>query len=254
MRAAVIALFVLVVHIPASFAGDTRKSGFDFMSPATQALQANDSENPAMLWVKSGEALFNAPAGEAKKSCADCHREKALSLKGAAAVFPRYELSMGRPVNLGQRINFCRKNKQRAAPWATESRELLGVEAFVALQSRGEEIAPWRDKRMSAHFVRGEKHFKTRIGQLDLSCADCHDKNAGKKLAGNPIPQAHPTAYPLYRLEWQSLGSLQRRIRNCMSGIRAEPFAVDSLEMVELETYLMSRAAGMKIESPGVRP
>src|SRR5256885_16986097 len=40
----------------------------------------------------------------------------------------------------------------------------------------------------------------------------------------NVIPQAHPTGYPLYRLEWQNLGSLQRRLRNCLVGIRAEPY------------------------------
>ena len=35
------------------------------------------------------------------------------------------------------------------------------------------------------------------------------------------IPQAHPTGYPIYRLEWQGLGSLQRRLRNCLVGMRA---------------------------------
>ena len=48
-----------------------------------------------------------------------------------------------------------------------------------------------------------------REGQLNLSCANCHDDNWDKRLAGSPIPQAHPTGYPIYRLEWQTLGSLQ---------------------------------------------
>jgi sulfur-oxidizing protein SoxA len=92
------------------------------------------------------------------------------------------------------------------------------------------------------------------MGQLHLACAQCHDDNAGKRLAGSVIPQAHPTAYPIYRLEWQALGSLQRRLRGCMTGIRAEPFAYGSVELVELELYLKGRAAGMTMESPGVRP
>ena len=62
-------------------------------------------------------------------------------------------------------------------------------------------------------------------GQLNLSCAQCHDDNWGKRLAGSVIPQAHPNGYPIYRLEWQSVGSLQRRLRNCIFGMRAEPFA-----------------------------
>ena len=68
------------------------------------------------------------------------------------------------------------------------------------------------------------------------------------------IPQAHPTGYPLYRLEWQGMGTLQRRLRNCMSGVRAEPFALGSSELVALELYLLGRAAGMPLETPAIRP
>lgn len=89
---------------------------------------------------------------------------------------------------------------------------------------------------------------------MNLSCAQCHDDNWGKSLAGNLIPQAHPTGYPIYRLEWQSVGSLQRRLRNCMTGVRAEPYALGAIEYVELELFLMWRARGMTMESPGVRP
>lgn len=233
---------------------DPRKSGTDYLSPATKAVQSNDAENPAMLWVKSGEELFNIKQGEANKSCADCHSAKEQTLKGAAASYPRFDNDARRPVNLSARINLCRTQHQRASTLPFESRELVSLETFVAHQARGLPIAPWRDPRMSQPFINGEKHYNTRIGQLDLSCADCHDKQTGKHLAGNVIPQAHPTAYPLYRLEWQSVGTLSRRIRNCMSGVRAEPFAYGSTEIIELENYLMSRAAGMTLETPGVRP
>jgi len=68
------------------------------------------------------------------------------------------------------------------------------------------------------------------------------------------IPQAHPTGYPIYRLEWQDLGSLQRRLRTCLTGVRAEPFAYGSAEYTLLELFLMDRARGMILETPGVRP
>ena len=76
----------------------------------------------------------------------------------------------------------------------------------------------------------------------------------GKKLAGVTIPEGHPNGYPIYRLEWQSLGSLKRRLRNCLVGSRAESYAFDAPEYVALEMYLMDRAKGMMIEAPGVRP
>jgi sulfur-oxidizing protein SoxA len=87
-----------------------------------------------------------------------------------------------------------------------------------------------------------------------LSCAQCHDDNAGQRLAGSVIPQAHPTGYPLYRLEWQGVGSLQRRLRNCMVGVRSEPFPYGSAEYIALELFLMRRADGMLLETPAVRP
>ena len=68
------------------------------------------------------------------------------------------------------------------------------------------------------------------------------------------MPQGHATGYPIYRLEWQGMGSLTRRIRSCMTGVRASPYAWGSPELVDLEMYLMARARGMKIETPAVRP
>jgi sulfur-oxidizing protein SoxA len=68
------------------------------------------------------------------------------------------------------------------------------------------------------------------------------------------VTQALPTGYPIYRLEWQSVGSLQRRLRNCITGMRALNYDFGAPELVELELYLMSRARGMPIETPAVRP
>ena len=80
-------------------------------------------------------------------------------------------------------------------------------------------------KKQSPHIEQGKAFFHRRQGQLNLACAQCHDDNWGKKLAGTPIPQAHPTGYPIYRLEWQGVGSLTRRFRNCLTGMRAELLA-----------------------------
>ena len=103
-------------------------------------------------------------------------------------------------------------------------------------------------------FEAGKALFNMRQGQFNLSCAQCHDNLAGQRLAGSVIPQGHPNGYPEYRLEWQGMGSLERRIRNCMVGVRAEPFAPGSLEMSELELYLGARANGLAVETPAVRP
>jgi sulfur-oxidizing protein SoxA len=233
---------------------DTRRQGSAFMGASTQAMQRDDKLNPAMLWVKDGEALWNKAAGSSDKSCASCHAAAQSSMSGVAARYPAFDPRLGKPVSLSGRIQQCRSVHQGAAPLRAESEELLSLEAWVALQSRGLPVAPPDDGRLAPFRERGEQFFLQRIGQLNLSCAQCHDNNAGKRLGGSLIPQAHPTGYPVYRLEWQTLGSLQRRLRNCMSGVRAEPFAYGAQELVELELYLNQRAKGMALEAPGVRP
>jgi len=231
-----------------------RRSGYEFMSRETRAMQDDDITNPGMLWVLDGEALWNRKDGAAARACADCHGDARGSMKGVASRHPAWDPASGRPVNLEQRINACRIVRQQAAPLAYESRDLLALAAYVALQSRGMPVAVTIDDRTRPYRDAGRDTFTRRQGQLNLACTQCHDERWGRKLAGSTIPQAHPTGYPLYRLEWQSLGSLQRRLRNCMIGMRAEPYAYGAPEFVDLELYLMWRARGMALEAPAVRP
>jgi L-cysteine S-thiosulfotransferase len=231
-----------------------RKSGFEFMSPESQAAQQDDFSNPGMLWVAEGEALWNAKAGTAGRSCADCHGDAVVSMKGVSARYPVYFAESGRPIDLQSRINVCRKTNQNAMPFPFESRELLALSAFLGKQSRGMPITTGEDKRLEPFRARGQELYGQRQGQLNFSCANCHDDNWGRRLASSVIPQSHPTGYPLYRLEWQSIGSLQRRLRNCMVGVRAEPYPYGSPEYVDLELFLMTRARDMPLETPAVRP
>ncbi len=233
---------------------DSRRSGFDFMSRESQAMQQDDTANPGMLSVLDGETLWSTKAGRANQSCADCHQDAATSMKGVAARYPAFSAEHQRPLDLQGRINACRETKQQAAPFAWEGRELVALSAYVGKQSRGMPIDPPDDARLAPFRQRGEELYRQRVGQLNFSCANCHDDNAGQKLASAVIPQAHPTGYPIYRLEWQGMGSLQRRLRGCFVGVRAEPFAYGAPEYVELELFLMSRAKGMQVETPAVRP
>jgi sulfur-oxidizing protein SoxA len=210
---------------------DDRRSGFDFMSPETRAMQRDDTANPGMLWVGDGEALWREKAGAAGRACADCHGDAKTSMRGVAARYPAYSAQTQRPVDLQGQINLCRVTRQEASPWPPESQPLLALQAFVAHQSRGLQVAPSADERLTPFRENGRRLFEQRQGQLNFSCANCHDANAGKRLAGNAIPQAHPTGYPVYRLEWQGLGSLQRRFRNCLTGVRAEPYSYGARNM-----------------------
>jgi sulfur-oxidizing protein SoxA len=229
---------------------DERRSTYEQMSAETKAMQDDDTLNPSMLWVLEGEALWTS--GLAGRACGDCHGDARQSMRGVAARYPSYDAQHG-AVDLEGRINLCRVEHQKASALPYESKELLALSAFIARQSRGMPIESG-DARLESLITTGRAIFERRQGQLNIACAQCHEGNWGHKLAGITIPQAHPTGYPIYRLEWQTLGSLQRRLRNCLIGMRAEPYAYGAPEYLALEAFLMWRARGMLIESPGVRP
>jgi L-cysteine S-thiosulfotransferase len=251
---ALMVLFAAGLAAAAEIPLDARRSDSAFIGADTRAMQNDDSANPGMLAVLDGESLWNAKAGATGKSCADCHGDAKTSMKGVAARYPAFMPALNRAVDLEARINLSRIVDQKAAVLPFESKDLLDLTVYIAHQSRGMPIAV-EETALSKPFIEaGRDIFERRQGQLDLSCAQCHDDNWGKRLAGSLIPQAQPTGYPIYRLEWQQIGSLQRRLRNCMSAMRAEPYLYGTPELVDLEYFLMWRARGMTIETPAVRP
>jgi len=249
-----VSLLPLRAAIASEIPASERKSGYEFMSGETRSMQDDDAVNPGMLWVLEGKTLWSRIDGEANKSCADCHTDPTTSMKGVAARYPAFDKRLGRPIDLEQRINLCRTEQQKATPLPFESREILALAAFIGQQSRGTAIAVADDEQTKPFVEAGRTIFERRQGQLNLSCAQCHDDNWRGKLAGAPITQGHATGYPLYRLEWQTVGSLQRRLRNCFVGMRAQPYAFGAPEYVNIELFLMWRARGMPVETPAVRP
>jgi sulfur-oxidizing protein SoxA len=102
-------------------------------------------------------------------------------------------------------------------------------------------------------FEAGRDYFYTRRGQMNLACHHCHELNAGRFLRGDRLSQGQPTGYPIYRLDWQTVGSLHRRLRFCNTGVRAEPFAFGDARYINLELFLAWRARGLPSEAPAVR-
>jgi sulfur-oxidizing protein SoxA len=47
------AFLALLLATAAEAQTDRRRSGFDDMSPQTQAMQRDDTQNPAMLWPRA---------------------------------------------------------------------------------------------------------------------------------------------------------------------------------------------------------
>jgi L-cysteine S-thiosulfotransferase len=250
---AVVVLVVVARHVVADERPHASKSGVTFQSQATQQLQADDDQNPAMLWVQDGARLFATPPAPQAKSCAQCHGENASDLKTVAARYPAVDQASGQLFNIEARINACRTRHQSVMPFAYESKELIGLTAFLTHTARGAPRSVAIDGTAAPYFEQGRAFFMTRQGQLNLSCAQCHDGSVGSKLRGDTISQGQTHGWPAYRLEWQSAGSLHRRLRACSLGVRADILDYGSPEYVALELYLAWRGGTLPIEAPGVR-
>ena len=229
------------------------KGGVEFQSADVRAMQADEFGNPGMLWVERGAALWNAPRGESRASCASCHGDGARSMQGVAARYPAYDPALGKVADLEQRINACVAGKQRDAALAPESQVLLALTAYVARQSHGMPVAVRADGPARTAYERGRDIYFERQGQLNLACTHCHDANWGRTLLAEKVSQGQPADWPAYRLEWQALGSLSRRLRACYFGVRAEMPAFGSSDLVAVQLYLAARAQGLPTNVPGVR-
>lgn len=251
-RSVLIGLIAIVVIALRVDAQTPPRSGVSFQTPETQALQADEAANPGMLWVETGGGLWSAPAGPEAKSCASCHADATVAMRGVAARYPVVDAA-GHVVSLEGRILQCRTERQRGPPLVYESNDLLALTAFVAYQSRGLPRQVATDGRAAPLIALGKTVFDQRQGQMNLACVQCHVGLEGRKLRGDTVSQGQTHGWPAYRLEWQSMGSLHRRLRACNLAVRAEVLPFGAPEYLALELYLASRGNGLPMESPGVR-
>ncbi|TVS17424.1 MAG: sulfur oxidation c-type cytochrome SoxA [Gammaproteobacteria bacterium] len=227
-------------------------SGYHLLGEELQALQDDAFANPGMLWVDRGQRAWNSPAGARGTSCRDCHGGPER-MQGLAAQLPRWNAEDKRLENLEGLVRNCRSVRQRADPPAYESDELLALTTLIAYQSRGLPLTVAVDGPAADAFAAGRDAFARRRGQLDLSCADCHDRHAGARLRGETISAGMINGFPLYRLTWEGMGSRQRMIRWCNEAVRAEPLQPDTAKALALELFLAWRSRGLELESPAIR-
>jgi sulfur-oxidizing protein SoxA len=228
-------------------------SGYYFSPLETRALQDDDFDNPGFRWVQQGEALWAKAEGGAQKSCSGCHGTANETMRGKAATYPKFDASAGQVLSLEQRVNTCRQNKMQATPWAPGSDELLAVTAHLGSQSRGLPLNVAIDGPAKPAFDAGRQLFNSRMGQLGMSCALCHNRHFGQMYRGALLSQGHANGFPAFQTEAKSFISLRDRFDACFALMRAEPFSAGSPEYTALELYVAWRGNGLPVETPAVR-
>lgn len=233
---------------------DTILSGWVFRSDETRQLEMDDFDNPAFLAVDQGIEAWNTVEGTEGKSCATCHGDVEESMAGVRAVYPRWNEEAGEVRTLAGQINDCRTNQMGADAYAYDKSDMTAMEALISVQSRGMPVNVAIDGPAADAWAQGQELYYTRFGQLELSCANCHEENYGNYIRADHLSQGQINGFPTYRLKNAGLVQTHNRFRGCIRDTRAETFAVGSPEFVALELYVASRGNGLSVEGPSVRP
>ena len=238
---------------PGAWPDNTRLSGNAFLPPGLLNLQNEAATSPVAVWLDKGKALWTDRS--AGQSCDGCHGA-AESLKNSAATFPRLAPGGQRLINLEDQIVACSARTGRSNARA-EDDDVLGLSAVLHNAATGQLIdvkAPAANAaQWQAHLGQGAQLFSRRIGRMNLACVHCHEQNVGRQMRADVISPGHPTGFPIYRMNWQRMGSVERRLRACYSGVQAVLPPQGAVELRELELYLKVRANGIAMDGPSIR-
>ncbi len=226
-------------------------SGYHFSEPSTQAIQDDDFTNPGFIWIEHGKILWDKKEKKSQLSCNSCHGT-IETMKGVSLNFPKVNVNK-KFINLEQQINICRKNKMKQKQFPDESKNLLALSALLSFQSKGLEQNIEINKINKKWFELGKKLYFENIGQMGLSCSQCHDQRVGKNLRAEKVSQGHINGFPTYLLRWSKVASVHKRIQFCNEQAKALPFKIFSNEYNALQLYMTWRGNGLKIETPAVR-
>ncbi|WIY24725.1 sulfur oxidation c-type cytochrome SoxA [Parasedimentitalea psychrophila] len=229
---------------------DEVTSGWIYRTKETRALQLDDFDNPGFVFVDKAIDLWNEVDGSEDKSCASCH-ENVEDFAGLRTTLPRAE--DGELVTMEDLVNECRTEQMGAEPWKYSGGQMTGMTALIGLQSRGMPMNVAIDGEAAAFWEKGKELYYTRVGQLDMSCSNCHEDNYDTMIRADHLSQGQTNGFPTYRLKNAKLNSTHARFKGCMKNIRAQPYKVGGDEFKSLELYIASRGQGLSVETPSVR-
>ncbi|HAR53525.1 MAG TPA: sulfur oxidation c-type cytochrome SoxA [Roseovarius nubinhibens] len=227
-------------------------SGWHFRGDETRLMQADDFDNPGMIFVEQARDSWGEVEGTEGKSCASCHNEPE-SLAGVRAVYPKYNEEAGEVRTLEMQVNDCRVNQMGAEELKYTSVPMQSMVALISSVSRGMPVNVAIDGPAQETWEKGKEIYYTRFGQLELACANCHEDNYGNMIRADHLSQGQINGFPVYRLKNTKLNAAHDRFKGCIRDTRAETFAPGSPEFVALELYVASRGNGLSVEGPSVR-
>lgn len=228
-------------------------SGWIFRKDETQEAQMDDFDNPGMIFVDIAQDAWNKVEGTEGKSCASCHGDPAESMAGVKATYPKWREDAGAVRSIDMEINNCRTARMGAEPWKLTKSKMTAMNALITVQSRGMPVNVAIDGPAQSMWERGKEMYYTKTGQLEMSCANCHEDNYDLHIRADHLSQGQINGFPVYRLKNTKLNSVHARFKGCVRDTRAETYKPGGEDFLALELYVASRGNGLSVEGPSIR-
>ena len=196
--------------------------------------------------IDNGKELYEKTPGMKK-----CFPDPAV-----AGDYPKFVKGKG-VVTLSSAVVDCAKaNKQKG--WKLTKGKTADLEAYFANASKekGKKVNIVIDSKEAAEaYERGKKEYYAQRGYLQLSCATCHVQGAGQRVRNEKLSPllGHVTHFPVYRLKWQGLGTLERRIKGCNKNQGETPHKPGSAWTKEMLYFMGYMSNGLPVDGPDIR-
>jgi sulfur-oxidizing protein SoxA len=215
----------------------------------------DDLLNPGMWAIEKAQVLWktNGPSGS---SCASCHADaKAIGAWGAQ--MPKWEPRLNKVLGVEEFI-YRHAKATTGASWLMQSDENTALAVYLRYLANGQPIkVDVSSPGAKEAFERGKALTQRKLGQLNFSCLDCHDKSRGgmKWIRGQWLGEqkGQYDHFPTWRTSLNAIWDIRKRFQWCQVNIRADELPPDAKEYGDLELYLASVNAGLKMNVPGIR-
>jgi L-cysteine S-thiosulfotransferase len=215
--------------------------------------RAIDDFPPYDFAIERGKQMFATPFKNGK-TYGDCFPDKGIGIRQN---YPYFDDKTGEVITLELALNRCREQNGEAA-YSYVKDEMASLTAYMAFTSRGKlfDVKIPNDPRALAAYENGRRYFYTRRGQLNFSCASCHVQNPGNHIRTEVLAPALGivAGMPIYRSEWNGMGTMSRRLVTCNSQVRGVPLTPQDEDYRDVEYYLTFMANGLPVSGPATRP
>ncbi|MGB9577648.1 MAG: sulfur oxidation c-type cytochrome SoxA [Halothiobacillaceae bacterium] len=200
--------------------------------------------------IAKGKAFYSKPLANGK-SLKDCLGDA----KGLRAKYPFFDTEAGKVRNLEADLIQCAQAYGETT-FDEKSKDLKNVSAYLASESRGMKVhVTVPNEQALAAFEDGKRRWFQKTGQLNLSCADCHQYHSGQRARSETLSAGigKTAHFPVWRLKDDGLVTLNDRLFGCVRDTRAKPYKRYGDEYRNMEYFLAYIDNGLEITGPAVR-